>query len=59
MYRMRIFILVGRERENERERLREEGTDGWMDRWNRERERSKKERGDGWIGWWMDMEIDG
>ena len=41
MFRMRIFILVGRERENERERLREEGMDGW----NRERERSKKERG--------------
>ena len=54
MYRMRIFILVGRERGNDREILREEGTDGWMDRWNRERERSKKERGDGWIGWWMD-----
>ena len=33
-----------------RERLREEGIDGWMDGWNRERERSKKERGDGWIG---------
>ena len=54
MYRMRIFTLVGRERENERERLREEGTDGWMDRWNRESERSKKERGG-----WMDRLVDG
>ena len=46
---MRIFILVGRQRENERERLREEGIDGWMDRWNREREKQERE-GDGWIG---------
>ena len=48
MYRMRIFILVGRERERMRERLREEGIDGWMDGWNRERE--KQEREGGWIG---------
>ena len=57
MYRMRIFILIGRERE----RLREEGIDGWMDRWNRERE--KQEREGGWMDrlmdGWMDMEIDG
>ena len=39
MYRMRIFTLVGRERENERERLREEGTDGT------ERERKARKRG--------------
>ena len=45
MYRMRIFILVGRERENERERLWEEGIDGWMDGWNREREREARKRG--------------
>ena len=38
---MRIFILVGREREGEREG----GTDGWMD--GTERERSKKKRGGG------------
>ena len=63
---MRIFILVGREREGEREG----GTDGWMDGWNREREKEEKEGGgvdrlvmDGWIdGWiwrlmdeWMDV----
>ena len=47
MYRMRIFILVGRERENERERLREEGTDGWMDGWNRVREARKRGGMDG------------
>ena len=36
-----------------RERLREEGIDGWMDgrMEQREREREKQEReGDGWIG---------
>ena len=49
MYRMRIFILVGRERE----RWRERQMDGSMN--GTEREREKQERGDGW----MDMEIDG
>ena len=39
---MRIFILVGRERM--RERLREEGTDGWMDGLT-EREKHKREGG--------------
>ena len=58
MYRMRIFILAGREREREREGEREGGTDGWME----QREKQEKEVG-GWIcyGWmdpWMDMEID-
>ena len=47
MYRMRIFILVGRERENERERLREEGIDGWMDGTEREREARKRGGVDG------------
>ena len=39
-----------------RERLREEGTDGWMDRWNREREREreKQEREGGWMDRLMD-----
>ena len=37
MYIMRIFILVGREKEGEREG----GTDGWMD--GTERERQEKE----------------
>ena len=41
MYRMRIFILGGRERERMRERLREEGIDGWMDG----REREARNRG--------------
>ena len=60
MYRMRIFILVGRERE----RGGEGGRDRWMD--GTERWRSKKKRGwmdrlwmDGWMDRWMDMEIDG
>ena len=52
MYRMRIFILVGRERMREREI--EGGRDRWMDGQMEQRERSKKERGDGWIGCWMD-----
>ena len=59
MYRMRIFILVGREREGEREG----GTDGWVE----QREREARKRG-GWMdrlwinGWiwrlmdeWMDV----
>ena len=48
MYRMGIFILVGRERENERERLGEEGIDGWID--GTEREARKRGGMDGWIG---------
>ena len=49
MYRMRIFILVGRERENEREI--EGGRDRWMDGQMEQKEREKQEReGDGWIG---------
>ena len=57
MYIMRIFILVGREREGG-----EGGRDRWMDGWNRERERErgKKKRGwmdrlwmDGWINGWI------
>ena len=52
MYIMRIFILVGREREGEREG----GRDRWMDGWNRER--SKKKRG--WMDrLWMDGSMDG
>ena len=52
MYRMRIFILVGRGRENEREI--EGGRDRWMDGQMEQREREKQEReGGGWIGWWM------
>ena len=55
MYIMRIFILVGREREGEREG----GKDGWMD--GTEAEREARKRGGGWIGYgwmdrWMDME---
>ena len=45
MYIMRIFILVGREREGEREG----GTDGWMD--GTEREIEAKKGGGGWISY--------
>ena len=58
---MRIFILVGRERENEREI--EGGRDRWMDGWMEQREREKQEREGGWMDrlmdGWMDMEIGG
>ena len=43
MYRMRIFILGGRERERMREREIEGGRDRWMD--GREREREARKRG--------------
>ena len=58
MYRMRIFILVGRERENEREI--EGGRDRWMDGQMEQREREARKRGgmDGKVNGWMDMEID-
>ena len=47
MYRMRIFILVGRERERMREREIEGGRDRWMDGWTdgTEREREARKRG--------------
>ena len=60
MYRMRIFILVGRERERMREI--EGGRDRWMDGRMEQREREKQEREGGWMDrlmdGWMDMEID-
>ena len=43
MYRMRIFILVGRERENEREI--EGGRDRWMDGQMEQREREARKGG--------------
>ena len=50
---MRIFSLVGREREGRRGR--EGGTDGWME----QKEKHKKEGG-GWICYgWMDRSMDG
>ena len=43
MYRMRIFILVGRERERMREI--EGGRDRWMDGRMEQREREARKRG--------------
>ena len=52
MYRMRIFILVGRERERMREI--EGGRDRWMDGWTDGTEREKQEREGGWMDRLMD-----